>query len=288
MENDFGKGGQNSLELYSKSRVHIQTNHNNFLGVYSLITIILHEGVELNSFGFSEKESEFITKLRYTTSKNNSSHEAIKINVVWKIEVLRLEVNARLVYKNARKLNRDSATARRAPQRPYPRAAAPLRRFWARPKNFSLSKLCLIVADMLRYNFIHAPINYIEAEKEDKDRNGETCEFCMLLKPVVYCEADAAHLCLPCDAKVHSANALSNRHPRTLVCEPCGYNLAYIRCSDHQMFMCRDCDRRHHDLSSQHQRQVITSYMGSPSANDLAALWGFGLKDLENTNPPDQ
>ncbi|KAJ8562982.1 hypothetical protein K7X08_031434 [Anisodus acutangulus] len=116
----------------------------------------------------------------------------------------------------------------------------------------------------------------------------KTCEFCMLLKPVVYCEADAAHLCLSCDAKVHSANALSNRHPRTLVCEPCGYNLAYIRCSDHQMFMCRDCDRHHHDISSQHQRKVITSYMGSPSAKDLAALWGFGLKDLENTTPPDQ
>ncbi|KAM3270404.1 putative zinc finger protein isoform X3 [Capsicum chacoense] len=116
----------------------------------------------------------------------------------------------------------------------------------------------------------------------------KTCEFCMLLKPVVYCEADAAHLCLSCDAKVHSANALSNRHPRTLVCEPCAHNLAYIRCSDHQMFMCRDCDRRHHDLSSQHQRKVITSYMGSPSAKDLAALWGFGLKDLENNAPPDQ
>ncbi|XP_055802446.1 putative zinc finger protein At1g68190 isoform X3 [Solanum dulcamara] len=116
----------------------------------------------------------------------------------------------------------------------------------------------------------------------------KTCEFCMLLKPVVYCEADAAHLCLSCDAKVHSANALSNRHPRTLVCESCGHNLAYIRCSDHQTFMCRDCDRRHHDLSSQHQRKVITSYMGSPSAKYLAALWGFGLKDLENATPPDQ
>ncbi|CAN4114553.1 unnamed protein product [Withania somnifera] len=116
----------------------------------------------------------------------------------------------------------------------------------------------------------------------------KTCEFCMLLKPVVYCEADAAHLCLSCDAKVHSANALSNRHPRTLVCEQCGHSLAYIRCSDHQMFMCRDCDRRHHDLSSQHPRKVITSYVGSPSAKDLAALWGFGLKDLENTAPPDQ
>lgn len=117
----------------------------------------------------------------------------------------------------------------------------------------------------------------------------KTCEFCMLLKPVVYCEADAAHLCLSCDAKVHSANALSNRHPRTLVCECCVHNPAYIQCSDHQTFMCRDCDRHHHhDLSSQHQRKVITSYIGSPSAKDLATLWGFGSKDLENATPPDQ
>lgn len=116
----------------------------------------------------------------------------------------------------------------------------------------------------------------------------KACEFCMLLKPVVYCEADAAHLCLSCDAKVHSANALSNRHPRTLVCECCGHNPAYIRCSDHQTFMCRDCDCRHHDLSSQHKKKVIPSYMGSPSAKDLAALWGFCLKDLENAIPEDQ
>uniref|UniRef100_A0A5B6ZEW8 Uncharacterized protein n=1 Tax=Davidia involucrata TaxID=16924 RepID=A0A5B6ZEW8_DAVIN len=114
------------------------------------------------------------------------------------------------------------------------------------------------------------------------------CEFCMALRPVVYCKADAAHLCLSCDAKVHSANALSNRHPRTLVCESCKYRPAYLRCSDHQMFMCRGCDRSLHEDSSQHQKRLISSYMGCPSAKDFAALWGFDLNELDNSTLQDQ
>lgn len=110
----------------------------------------------------------------------------------------------------------------------------------------------------------------------------KTCEYCMLLKPVVYCSADAAHLCLSCDAKVHSANALSSRHPRTLVCESCRYSPAFVQCSSHRMFMCRDCDRSHHGPSSQHQKRVISSYFGCPSAKDLAALWGFDLNELDS------
>ncbi|WOH13339.1 hypothetical protein DCAR_0832848 [Daucus carota subsp. sativus] len=43
------------------------------------------------------------------------------------------------------------------------------------------------------------------------------------------------------------------------------------------MFMCRRCDRSKHNVSSQHQRRVVSSYLGCPSAMDLAALWGFDL-----------
>ncbi|KAA8532636.1 hypothetical protein F0562_032548 [Nyssa sinensis] len=98
----------------------------------------------------------------------------------------------------------------------------------------------------------------------------------------------AAHLCLSCDAKVHSANALSNRHPRTLVCESCKYHPAYVRCSDHQMFMCRGCDCSLHKDSSQHQKRLISSFMGCPSAKDFAALWGFDLNELDNSILQDQ
>lgn len=108
----------------------------------------------------------------------------------------------------------------------------------------------------------------------------KTCEFCTALRPVVFCNADAAYLCLSCDAKIHSANALSSRHSRTLVCEWCRYREACIQCSDHRMFMCDVCDRSHHDVSSQHQKRAISSYVGCPSAKDLAALWGFDVSEF--------
>lgn len=112
----------------------------------------------------------------------------------------------------------------------------------------------------------------------------KVCEFCVTLRSVIYCKADAAHLCLSCDAKVHSANPLSSRHPRTLVCESCKYRPTYVRCYDHQLFMCRGCDQSQHDFSSQHRKRVISSYMGCPSAQDLAVLWGFDLNDFGASN----
>lgn len=114
------------------------------------------------------------------------------------------------------------------------------------------------------------------------------CEFCTTLRPVVYCKADAAQLCLSCDAKVHSANALSSRHMRSILCDLCRSCPAYVRCADHQMFICRSCDRSLHDGSSQHQKQVISSYVGCPSAKDFASLWGFELKEVDNGTSRDQ
>jgi hypothetical protein len=114
------------------------------------------------------------------------------------------------------------------------------------------------------------------------------CEFCTALRPVVYCKADAAHLCLSCDAKVHSANALSSRHLRSILCDLCRYRPAYVRCTDHRLFMCRSCDQSQHDGSYQHQKQVISSYVGCPSAKDFAALWGFELNEAGSSACQDQ
>ena len=114
------------------------------------------------------------------------------------------------------------------------------------------------------------------------------CEFCTTSRPVVYCKSDAAHLCLSCDAKVHSVNTLSNRHLRTLLCDSCRYRPSYIRCLDHQMFMCRSCDQNIHDISSQHQRHAVSSYLGCPSAKDFAGLWGFELNEVDNNAIQDQ
>lgn len=108
------------------------------------------------------------------------------------------------------------------------------------------------------------------------------CEFCLVLRPVVYCKADAAHLCLSCDAKVHSANTLFNRHLRTILCNSCKYRPAYVQCLDHKMFMCRVCDITLH-IASQHQKRAISSYTGCPSAKDFAAFWGFELNELDSS-----
>ncbi|KAL3824108.1 hypothetical protein ACJIZ3_020137 [Penstemon smallii] len=107
------------------------------------------------------------------------------------------------------------------------------------------------------------------------------CEFCKSLNPIVYCKADAAHLCLSCDAKVHSANSLSYRHSRTLVCESCRSQPAFVGCFVCGVFMCKSCDDVHDDLQQQqqqHKRELMisSSYVGSPCAKELAALWGFG------------
>ncbi|TKY50900.1 putative zinc finger protein [Spatholobus suberectus] len=116
----------------------------------------------------------------------------------------------------------------------------------------------------------------------------KVCEFCKALRPLVYCKADAAYLCLSCDAKVHLANALSGRHLRTLVCNSCGYHLAYVLCLDHKMLICRDCDQKLHNVSLPHQKRAIRSFMGCPSAKDFAALWGFELSEIENSATQDQ
>ncbi|XP_020224372.1 putative zinc finger protein At1g68190 isoform X1 [Cajanus cajan] len=116
----------------------------------------------------------------------------------------------------------------------------------------------------------------------------KVCEFCTALRPLVYCKADAAYLCLSCDAKVHLANALSGRHLRNLVCNSCGYHLAYVLCLDHKMLICRDCDQKLHNVSLPHQKRAIRSFMGCPSAKDFAALWGLELNEIENCSSQDQ
>ncbi|XP_058769264.1 putative zinc finger protein At1g68190 isoform X3 [Vicia villosa] len=117
----------------------------------------------------------------------------------------------------------------------------------------------------------------------------KVCEFCTALRPLVYCTADAAYLCLSCDAKVHWANELSGRHPRTLVCNSCKCHLAYVQCLDHKMLVCRDCDRNLHDSSSSHCRRAVKTFIGCPSAKEFATLWGFEFKEIEKcVNQNDQ
>ncbi|PHT42797.1 Zinc finger protein CONSTANS-LIKE 9 [Capsicum baccatum] len=111
---------------------------------------------------------------------------------------------------------------------------------------------------------------------------GYTCEFCGEQRSIVYCRSDAACLCLSCDRNVHSANALSQRHSRTLVCERCNSQPAIFRCVEERVSLCQNCDWMAHASSSTgstHRRQALSCYTGCPSAAELSTIWSFLLED---------
>ncbi|KAG2261205.1 hypothetical protein Bca52824_068284 [Brassica carinata] len=99
---------------------------------------------------------------------------------------------------------------------------------------------------------------------------GYMCDFCGEQRSMVHCRSDAACLCLSCDRNVHSANALSKRHSRTLICERCNAQPA------------SNCDWLGHNngANSHHKKQTINCYSGCPSSEELASIWSFCL-DLD-------
>ncbi|KAG8364613.1 hypothetical protein BUALT_Bualt18G0015700 [Buddleja alternifolia] len=81
------------------------------------------------------------------------------------------------------------------------------------------------------------------------------CGHCGAARALVYCKSDAARLCLRCDASVHSANALSCRHPRSLLCDKCYSQAAVMRCLDDKLSLCQACDFLDH--SNSHQESIV-------------------------------
>ncbi|XP_065040351.1 zinc finger protein CONSTANS-LIKE 10-like isoform X1 [Musa acuminata AAA Group] len=104
------------------------------------------------------------------------------------------------------------------------------------------------------------------------------CDFCTEQRSVVYCQSDAASLCLSCDRNVHSANALSLRHLRTLLCDQCIVQPAAVRCIEENKSLCGNCDRKVHGglaVASEHNRHLINCYSGCPSAAEFSRIWSF-------------
>ncbi|GJV81571.1 zinc finger protein CONSTANS-LIKE 4-like protein [Tanacetum coccineum] len=44
------------------------------------------------------------------------------------------------------------------------------------------------------------------------------CESCKTTSASLYCKADSAYLCIPCDTTIHHANKLASRHARVWLC----------------------------------------------------------------------
>ncbi|KDP41828.1 hypothetical protein JCGZ_26846 [Jatropha curcas] len=109
----------------------------------------------------------------------------------------------------------------------------------------------------------------------------QTCDFCNLKAAVLFCKADSAKLCLVCDQKVHSANALSLKHTRSLICDNCGDELASIQGVNDNLILCHDCDSA---SSSVRNRIPIEGFIGCPSAIKIASLFGFDLNPSSFTD----
>ncbi|XP_019193141.1 PREDICTED: putative zinc finger protein CONSTANS-LIKE 11 [Ipomoea nil] len=112
------------------------------------------------------------------------------------------------------------------------------------------------------------------------------CEFCGVVRAVVYCKADSAKLCLHCDGCVHSANGLSRRHQRSLICDNCNSEPAMVRCMDDDICICQACDWGGNGCSGQlgHRRKMLSAYTGCPSPADFARMWASVLEAPNNGN----
>ncbi|GJN10767.1 hypothetical protein PR202_ga28889 [Eleusine coracana subsp. coracana] len=112
------------------------------------------------------------------------------------------------------------------------------------------------------------------------DDAAAACDYCAGMPAVVYCRADSARLCLPCDRHVHGANTVSTRHARAPLCAACFAAPAAFR----RGFLCGNCDFEERDRnqgsgSLRHDRAAVEGYTGCPSIGDLAAILGVGGGD---------
>ncbi|CAN0896969.1 Zinc finger protein CONSTANS-LIKE 12 [Linum grandiflorum] len=101
------------------------------------------------------------------------------------------------------------------------------------------------------------------------------CEFCNVAKAVVYCKSDLARLCLHCDGFVHSANSLSRRHQRSLLCDKCNSQPASAMCLDEKLSVCQGCNGC---SSLGHRVNVLNYYTGCPSSAEFMGIWSSVLE----------
>ncbi|TVU47049.1 hypothetical protein EJB05_06627, partial [Eragrostis curvula] len=133
-----------------------------------------------------------------------------------------------------------------------------------------------------------------EAEAEAAEAGGgggaeASCDYCSGAAAAVYCRADAARLCLPCDRHVHGANGVCSRHARAPLCADCRAAGAVFRlAAAGGLFLCSDCDfgrQQRRDAGAAgpdpplHDRCAVQAYTGCPPASELAALLGVPLFD---------
>lgn len=89
------------------------------------------------------------------------------------------------------------------------------------------------------------------------------CDSCKTTSANLFCKADSAFLCIPCDGKIHAANKLASRHARVWMCEVCEQAPASVTCKADAAALCVTCDREIHTanpLARRHERFPIVPF----------------------------
>ncbi|CAI9284754.1 unnamed protein product [Lactuca saligna] len=105
--------------------------------------------------------------------------------------------------------------------------------------------------------------------KESWNMAATLCDSCKTTSAALFCRADSAFLCIPCDGKVHAANKLASRHARVWMCDVCERAPASFTCKADAATLCVTCDRDIHSanpLARRHERFPVVPFYDTATA----------------------
>ncbi|KAK6151496.1 hypothetical protein DH2020_014131 [Rehmannia glutinosa] len=97
------------------------------------------------------------------------------------------------------------------------------------------------------------------------------CDYCTSAAAVLFCRADAAFMCLGCDAKVHNPGD-KVKHERVWMCDVCEQAPAAVTCKADAAALCVTCDRDIHSanpLARRHERAPVIPFYDTTAAAEL-------------------
>ncbi|XP_076905714.1 zinc finger protein CONSTANS-LIKE 3-like [Bidens hawaiensis] len=103
---------------------------------------------------------------------------------------------------------------------------------------------------------------------------------CKTTSASLFCKADSAYLCIPCDGNVHAANKLASRHERLWMSDVCEQAPATVTCKADSAALCATCDRDIHSanpLARRHERFPVVPVTDLATA--AAAKGSYGGVD---------
>lgn len=128
------------------------------------------------------------------------------------------------------------------------------------------------------------------------------CDVCESAAAVLFCAADEAALCLPCDHKVHMCNKLASKHVRVGLdnpvdvprCDICENSPAFFYCEVDGSSLCLQCDSTVHVEGKRTHRRYLMLRQRVQFPGDKPGLSGdpatqfmdSGTKTNEHSAPP--